>query len=149
MCCIRDDYYVFSYFHIFMSIFTAPTAAPTGMEAVLLNTTAVYLKWQPPSVEYLNGNLRNYHVIIRGYDANNISKVLTNMTVDGNSPKLMLTNLTAGVTYSVSVAASTKVGYGPYSSPSILRLDPSTNKLDQGYVRFVRNMFNCILTCQL
>lgn len=112
-----------------------PSAAPTNMEAVLLNTTAVYLKWQPPPTENLNGILRNYYVIIRGYDANNISKVLTNMTVDGNSPKLMLTNLTAGVTYSVSVSASTKIGYGPYSSPSILRLDPSTNKLDQGYVR--------------
>ncbi|KAL7041295.1 hypothetical protein ACKWTF_000713 [Chironomus riparius] len=113
-----------------------PSAAPTNMEAVLLNTTAVYLKWQQPPIENLNGILRNYHVIIRGYDANNISKVLTNMTVDGNSPKLMLTNLTAGVTYSVSVSASTKIGYGPYSSPSILRLDPSTNKLDQGYVRY-------------
>lgn len=105
------------------------------MEAQLLNTTAVYLKWLPPLSESLNGVLKNYHVIIRGYDANNESRVLTNMTVDGNSPKLMLTNLTAGVTYSVSVAASTKIGYGPYSSPSILRLDPSTNKLDHGYVR--------------
>lgn len=105
------------------------------MEAQLFNTTAVYLKWLPPPSESLNGVLKNYHVIIRGYDANNVSRVLTNMTVDGNSPKLMLTNLTAGVTYSVSVAASTKIGYGPYSSPSILRLDPSTNKLDHGYVR--------------
>jgi roundabout, axon guidance receptor 2 len=105
------------------------------MEAVLLNTSAVYLKWQQPTNESLNGILRNYHVIIRGYDAYNVSRILTNMTVDGNSPKLMLTNLTAGVTYSISVAASTKIGYGPYSSPSILRLDPNTNKLDHGYVR--------------
>ena len=105
------------------------------MEAVLLNTSAVYLKWQPPAAESLNGVLRNYHVIVRGYDMYNMSRVLTNMTVDGDSPKLMLANLTAGVTYSVSVSASTNVGYGPYSPPSILRLDPSTNKLDQGYVR--------------
>lgn len=105
------------------------------MEAVLLNTSAVYLKWQPPPVEGLNGALRNYHVIVRGFDQHNLSRVLTNMTVEGDSPKLMLANLTAGVTYSVSVSASTKVGYGPYTSPSILRLDPSTNKLDTGYVR--------------
>lgn len=105
------------------------------MEAVLLNTSSVYLKWQSPSNESLNGVLKNYHVIIRGYDAHNVSRILTNMTVDGNSPKLMLTNLTAGVTYSISVAASTKIGYGPYSLPSILRLDPNTNKLDHGYVR--------------
>lgn len=105
------------------------------MEAVLLNTSAVYLKWQAPPPESINGALRNYHVIVRGYDMYNMSRVLTNMTVEGDSPKLMLANLTAGVTYSVSVAASTKIGFGPFSSPSILRLDPSTNKLDQGYVR--------------
>jgi roundabout, axon guidance receptor 2 len=116
-------------------MYSVPSLPPTNMEAVLLNATAVYLKWQPPTPEGLNGIMRNYHVIIRGFDMHNISRVLTNMTVDGNSPKLMLTNLTAGVTYSVSVAASTKIGYGPYSAPSILRLDPSTNKLDQGYVR--------------
>jgi roundabout, axon guidance receptor 2 len=105
------------------------------MEAALMNTSAVYLKWQSPPAESLNGILRNYHVIVRGFDMYNTSRVLTNMTVDGDSPKLMLANLTAGVTYSVSVSASTRMGYGPYSSPSILRLDPSTNKLDQGYVR--------------
>lgn len=106
-----------------------------NMEAVLLNTSAVYLKWKPPPSESMNGVLRSYHVIVRGYDIHNLSRVLTNMTVDGDSPKLMLANLTAGVTYSVSVAASTNIGFGPYSSPSILRLDPSTKKLDQGYVR--------------
>jgi roundabout, axon guidance receptor 2 len=105
------------------------------MEATLMNTSAVYLKWQAPPADSINGALRNYHVIVRGFDMYNLSRVLTNMTVDGDSPKLMLANLTAGVTYSVSVAASTKMGYGPYSSPAILRLDPSTNKLDQGYVR--------------
>lgn len=112
-----------------------PSAAPSNMDAVLLNTSSVYLKWQAPSNESRNGILKNYHVIIRGYDSNNVSRILTNMTVDGSSPKLMLTNLTAGVTYSISVAAATKIGYGPYSLPSILRLDPSTNKLDHGYVR--------------
>lgn len=64
-----------------------------------------------------------------------MSKVLTNMTVDGDSPKLLLANLSAGVTYSVSIAASTRVGIGPFSVPSILRLDPHTKRLDQGYTR--------------
>lgn len=126
------------------------------MEAVLLNTSAVYLKWEPPTNHSLNGKsaknpqnsiyqsprsvkttgkLKNYHIIIRGYDVHNMSKVLTNMTVDGDSPKLLLANLSAGVTYSVSIAASTRVGIGPFSVPSILRLDPHTKRLDQGYTR--------------
>ncbi|XP_055634932.1 protein sax-3-like [Toxorhynchites rutilus septentrionalis] len=116
-----------------------PSAAPVNMEAVLLNTSAVYLKWEPPSNHSLNGKLKNYHIIIRGYDVHNLSKVLTNMTVDGESPKLLLANLSAGVTYSVSIAASTRVGIGPFSVPSILRLDPHTKRLDQGYTRYPIN----------
>ncbi|XP_039438865.1 protein sax-3-like [Culex pipiens pallens] len=116
-----------------------PSAAPINMEAVLLNTSAVYLKWEPPTNHSLNGKLKNYHIIIRGYDVHNMSKVLTNMTVDGDSPKLLLANLSAGVTYSVSIAASTRVGIGPFSVPSILRLDPHTKRLDQGYTRYPIN----------
>ncbi|XP_058815067.1 protein sax-3-like [Topomyia yanbarensis] len=116
-----------------------PSAAPVNMEAVLLNTSAVYLKWDHPANHSLNGKLRNYHIIIRGYDIHNMSKVLTNMTVDGDSPKLLLANLSAGVTYSVSIAASTRVGIGPFSVPSILRLDPHTKRLDQGYTRYPIN----------
>uniref|UniRef100_A0A182JQB0 Roundabout n=1 Tax=Anopheles christyi TaxID=43041 RepID=A0A182JQB0_9DIPT len=116
-----------------------PAAPPVNLEAVLLNTSAVYLKWDPPSNHTINGKLKHYHIIIRGYDVHNISKVLTNMTVDGEAPKLLLANLSAGVTYSVSIAASTKVGIGPYSIPSILRLDPHTRRLDHGYTRYPIN----------
>uniref|UniRef100_A0AAG5DD15 Roundabout n=1 Tax=Anopheles atroparvus TaxID=41427 RepID=A0AAG5DD15_ANOAO len=116
-----------------------PSAVPGNLEAVLLNTSAVYLKWDPPANSTINGKLKYYHIIIRGYDAHNASKVLTNMTVDGEAPKLLLANLSAGVTYSVSIAASTKVGIGPYSIPSILRLDPHTKRLDHGYTRYPIN----------
>lgn len=105
------------------------------MEAILINASAVFVKWNPPPNDTLNGLLRGYDVIIRGYDSNNLSRILTNMTVDKESPKILLTNLTAGVTYSVSVAAATRMGFGPYTTPSMLRLDPNTKKLDLGYTR--------------
>lgn len=81
------------------------------------------------------GVLISYQIIVRGFDTYNMSKVLTNMTVDASSPTLMLANLTSGVMYSVSIAAATRLGIGPYSLPAILRLDPHTRKLDQGYTR--------------
>lgn len=105
------------------------------MEALLLNSTAIYLKWLPPAAIDINGILTNYQIIIRGFDAHNVSKVLANMSVDAASPSLMLANLTSGVTYSVSVAAATRAGIGIYSKPIALRLDPHTNKLDQEYTR--------------
>lgn len=84
---------------------------------------------------YPLGILKNFHVIVKGFDSHNMSKILTNMTVDAATPSLLLANLSSGVMYSVSVAASTKMGMGPYSLPAILRLDPHTKKLDQGYTR--------------
>lgn len=108
---------------------------PTNMEATLLNSTAIYLKWQPPSDDSMNGVLLYYQIIIRGFDTLNISKILANMSVEAASPSLMLANLTTGVTYSVSVAAATRIGIGVFSKPAILRLDPNTNKLDQEYTR--------------
>lgn len=92
-----------------------------------------------PSIHYSKGNLLSYQVIVRGFDAYNVSKILTNMTVDSSTPSLMLANLTSGVTYSVSVAATTKIGAGTFSTPAILRLDPNTRKLDQGFTRYPIN----------
>lgn len=65
--------------------------------------------------------------------------MLTNITVDSATPNLMLANLTSGVTYSVSVAATTAIGAGAFSTPAILRLDPNTRKLDQGFTRYPIN----------
>lgn len=88
------------------------------------------------------GVLQTYHIIVRGYDANmNRSRILTNVTIDATAPTLLLANLTEGVTYTVSVAAANRAGYGPYSAPATLRLDPITKRLDQSTLshRYVSN----------
>lgn len=54
---------------------------------------------------------------------------LNNVTVSTSSPSLLLTNLTAGVTYRVRTAACTKPGIGPFSSAASLRLDPASRLL--------------------
>lgn len=78
------------------------------------------------------GVLQTYHIIVRGHDATlNRSRILTNVTIDASAPTLLLANLTEGVTYTVSVAAANHAGYGPYSVPATLRLDPITKRLDQ------------------
>lgn len=74
-------------------------------------------------------------MVVRGFDSLNMSRVLTNMSVDAAAPTLMLANLTSGVVYSVAVCAATRRGCGPYSKQANLRLDPHTRKLDQGYTR--------------
>ncbi|XP_055598620.1 roundabout homolog 1-like [Uranotaenia lowii] len=120
-----------------------PSATPTDLEALMLNVTAVYLKWKPPPAQEINGILQTYQVIVRGVNLNsNYSTVLTNVTIDAAFPNLLLSNLTAGVTYTVSVAARTGAGLGPFSRPASLRLDPITKQLDQSSYRFPINHDN-------
>ncbi|XP_017075898.2 roundabout homolog 2 [Drosophila eugracilis] len=108
-----------------------PNEAPYGMEALLLNSSAVFLKWKAPELKDRHGILLNYHVIVRGIDtAHNFSRILTNVTIDAASPTLVLANLTEGVMYTVGVAAGNNAGIGPYCVPATLRLDPITKRLD-------------------
>ncbi|CAO1323968.1 unnamed protein product [Diamesa serratosioi] len=111
-----------------------PSEAPFNMEALLLNSSSVYVKWSAPRLEAQNGVLLNYLVIVRGVNIyENISKVLTNITINAATSSLMLANLTEGVTYTVSVAAANNAGLGPFSKPAVLRLDPITKQLDTSY----------------
>uniref|UniRef100_A0A182JEU5 Uncharacterized protein n=1 Tax=Anopheles atroparvus TaxID=41427 RepID=A0A182JEU5_ANOAO len=120
-----------------------PSEPPYGMEALLLNSSAVYLKWKPPPPTSHNGVLRSYNIIVRGVDLrSNYSKVLSNVTIDAASSTLLLANLTEGVTYTVSIAAATNAGMGPFSSPATLRLDPVTKQLDQTSHRYPINHDN-------
>ncbi|XP_017859874.1 PREDICTED: protein sax-3 [Drosophila arizonae] len=108
-----------------------PNEAPFGMEAILLNASAVFLKWKAPQLKEEHGVLLYYHVIVRGIDtAHNFSRILTNVTIDAASPTLVLANLTEGVMYTVGVAAGNNAGIGPYCVPATLRLDPITKRLD-------------------
>lgn len=110
---------------------TVPSEAPTSMDAKLLNSSTVYVKWKAPPTRSHNGIIKSYNVIVRGVNIyKNISKVLTNITIDATSSSIMLANLTEGVTYTVSVAAINRIGIGPYNSPAMLRLDPITKRLD-------------------
>jgi roundabout, axon guidance receptor 2 len=104
------------------------------LEAKLLNTSTVFVKWRAPAVKSHNGVLKTFSVIVRGVNIyENVSKVLTNITIDSTSSSIMLANLTEGVTYTVSVAAVTNAGSGPYGAPIIMRLDPMTKKLDTSF----------------
>lgn len=94
---------------------------------MLLNSSAVSLKWRPPPLRSLNGVLRGYRVVLKD-DAT--PPQITNMTIDV-SPNLLLTTLTPATTYTVRVAAINGAGIGPYSASATLRLDPATRILDQ------------------
>ncbi|XP_056643381.1 roundabout homolog 1-like [Diorhabda sublineata] len=108
-----------------------PTEAPSQMEAILLNSTAVYLKWKPPPAVTLNGELQGYKVEIK----TNGSDQMKVMSVGKKSPNLLLGSLSPGVSYFVRVAALTRIGLGPYNSPATLRLEPTARISDNNFQR--------------
>uniref|UniRef100_A0A8D8UA12 Roundabout homolog 1 n=1 Tax=Cacopsylla melanoneura TaxID=428564 RepID=A0A8D8UA12_9HEMI len=95
-----------------------PSGVPQLVEPVLLNSTSVLLKWNPPPPGTHNGVIRTYQIIVGG--GNN--SALINMTVSASTPSLLLTNLGLGIRYYVSLAAATRAGLGPFSKPSLLSL---------------------------
>ncbi|KAF7265844.1 hypothetical protein GWI33_020914 [Rhynchophorus ferrugineus] len=102
-----------------------PTEAPSHMEAHLLNSTAVKLKWRSPPSVSLNGEIQGYKLEVRRNDTES-----TKIINVGATPSYLLGNLSSGVMYYVKIAAFTKAGVGPFSAPSTLRLDPASKIMD-------------------
>ncbi|CAH1124968.1 unnamed protein product [Ceutorhynchus assimilis] len=109
-----------------------PNEPPTNMEALLLNSTAVKLKWKAPPPSTLNGELDSYKLEVKTNDS-----VLPSVISVGLAPTYLLGNLSSGIVYYVKVAASTRAGVGPYSPASTLRLDPASRIMDNNIQRTV------------
>lgn len=103
------------------------------MEAMLINSTTVYLKWKPPALATLNGEPQGFKVEIKANSTDGRTETIT----VGTAPTLLLGNLVAGISYTVRVAAYTRAGVGPFSTAALLRLDPASKVIDhrQKYVR--------------
>lgn len=108
-----------------------PDQSPTHMEAVLINATAVHLKWRSPPVKTINGELQGYMIELR---TNNTSGYFDRINV-GTTPSLLLGDLTPGISYVVRVAAVTRAGHGPFSAAAFLRLDPATKTTNRNNQR--------------
>lgn len=101
-------------------VVVGPSLAPQNVEPTAYNSSAVYLKWNPPPDHSHNGVIISYQVVIQGGAS---WDVLSNVTVSASTPTLLLTNLTSGVRYKVMIAAATKIGFGPYTDSIMLPTD--------------------------
>lgn len=114
-----------------MNFILVPVESPSHMEALLLNSSAVFLKWKPPPPGTLNGELQGYKVEIKTNSSES-----TKLIPVGKIPSLLLSNLSAGISYYVRVAASNRAGLGPYNAAATLRLEPASRASDNNYQRY-------------
>ena len=69
--------------------------------------------WEKPPIEHQNGEISGYHVRIM------LQEVVI-MQLSSQHPSVTVMSLDETTTYEVSVAASTRIGMGPYSEPVLV-----------------------------
>ena len=103
-----------------------PSGSPGKIEVSVSSPTSLFISWNEPKYEDLNGELTGY--VIRANDTglpNSTNKRARRATSAGsklievpkNQTSYELKKLRAATRYSVEVAASTAVGYGKFSKP--------------------------------
>ncbi|XP_068207624.1 LOW QUALITY PROTEIN: protein sax-3-like [Palaemon carinicauda] len=104
----------------FLTSEAAPSAPPQDVRMQLTNVTTASVFWFPPPPLHRNGHITSYQVDIVSVDG----EVFLSRTVNGSTTTLKVHNLTLGISYHLSIAASTKAGRGPFTKPVSLHVDP-------------------------
>ena len=97
-----------------------PSESPTNVSALTLSATEISLSWFAPSRESRNGVLEYYTILI------NVTSTTTQLNVTASSTFYTLTGLKPYTAYTLSVAAATSVGRGPYSPTTTVTTHEST-----------------------
>lgn len=90
-----------------------PTAPPVNLSLVALTPRTLLVTWQPPPLSEQNGVITYYIIILE--DENKIP-IRAEITSDLH---LTLEGLTPFQSYSVRISASTVIGIGPHTIPSL------------------------------
>ncbi len=97
----------------------APSHSPNTIHVEIASLTSLSIKWQPPPSNHMNGVIIGYKVSCAGNDTKSSITVNTNST----SRSIMIANLAEYTKYCVRVAAYTRAGAGPYSSPRCVEIN--------------------------
>ena len=118
--------------HQLVSFITAPTEAPRNVNWIVESSSSIMLTWERPSPEEENGLLIRYHVIIietqihytdDGAEITGLQTYLNRTFNVSEGRSQLIDMLHPDYNYTVSIAAATGPGIGPFS-------DAITNRTD-------------------
>ncbi|XP_066603914.1 roundabout homolog 2-like isoform X2 [Prorops nasuta] len=104
-----------------MTLEDVPTGAPENVHVGMINMTSAFVRWAPPRKSEQNGQLIGYKIQIK---SNSSNKILGQMSLNASTTSVIINSLTTGGLYTARVAALTRIGLGPFSSPTLLNMDP-------------------------
>lgn len=106
-------------------IIIVPSDSPRRLRLLTVNTTAAHLTWTPPHPCKQNGLITGYNVVSDLMQNFPAASKDTRLHIGKRPVEVYLTLLKPDTSYSVSVAALTEVGEGPFSSPLIFKTNRS------------------------
>ncbi|XP_032667752.1 roundabout homolog 2-like [Odontomachus brunneus] len=98
-----------------------PSGAPENVHVGMINMTSAYVRWSPPPKNTQNGQLIGYKIQIK---SNSSNKILGQMSLNASTTSVIINSLNTGGLYTARVAGLTRIGLGPFSSPTLLNMDP-------------------------
>ena len=104
------------YSNVNATIFVAPDVAPVITESVSPTSTSLCISWSAPTVEKRNGILIDYVVC---YTTDPELPMDMWQKTSAPNTNIILTGLSIFTEYTVSVAAATVAGVGPFDSVSL------------------------------
>ena len=78
-----------------------------------LNATSIFVSWEVPILNDLNGILVNYSINYFGIEIDTVPRVIYLSNPNLTNQSITLIDLEEYTTYSINVSAYTKVGKGP------------------------------------
>ncbi len=112
--------FCFFFFFFLFCLSIVPQDPPINIQASVRSSTSVYLTYSPPLVPY--GFITSYSIsVMKSYDFNSNATVL----MANSSGSYLVDSLSPYTYYNISIAASTRIGSGPYSSIHIRTLQDS------------------------
>ena len=104
---------------------TAPTAPPTNLSVISVNSTTMILSWDLPPFDQINGYIRHYVVTVTEHETT------LEFQEEPTNTQVTLQSLHPYYTYTCRVAAVT-TGPGPYTGNVTIQL-PEDGKSDSDF----------------
>jgi len=102
-----------------------PIAPPRNVTATAISSTAIAMRWVPPSPQHINGIIQGYYVnmstVFNGSVVSSRRRFVSNLTNMGGDQTAVLTGLYKYTEYRLTVVCFTAAGSGPPSRQIAVR----------------------------